>query len=326
MVAKVVTNDRLAWLGLAVALGMTLAAVQRDSVVKITSDAFHFGQRYGVDGELLASDDSKDGSPAVRILRVEQKRVVEDVRLAYPKNERVTGVDASAGRVAVKLDRAQEIAIYERGKTWTKTDTIKLKGTCRLTGSESYVELSNKVLVVPGADVICVFEKGASWSHVATLPLTSRPNMAFTNGERVVQLKPGAGGGKVIVSRKKGNAWGVEREISLGDGRHLITAAMSNRWVAVSTRSVQWTDHAVQIYDLASAKLVATLPLQDSADRLAISDTRLVVSDQRQHQVFAFDKAWKAAGSLPHTDNDHVSVANLLWIGRSGVLEGYTLD
>jgi len=41
-------------------------------------------------------------------------------------------------------------------------------------------------------------------------------------------------------------------------------------------------------------------------------------------RVFAFDKTWKPAGKLPHTDSDHVAIAKLLWVGRSGVIEGYT--
>ncbi len=326
MVSKVVIGDRFAWLGLAVLVGISAAAVRRDVVVTIASEsgAYQFGQRYGADGDLVASEDvAKNGAPIVRIARVDQNRVVEDVRFVYAKNEKITGVDVSAGRVAVKLERAQEIAIYERGTS--KVDTIKLKGKCRLTGSESYVELGKDVLLVPGDRVICVFEKRSSWTHTGTLPLTSNPNVSFTNGDRVVQLKPGMRGGSVVVSRKKGSTWGVEREVSLGEGRHVITAAVSNRWMAVSTRTVEWTDHAVQIYELAAEPtLVATLRFADSVDRLEISDGRMVATSQRDHQVFAFDDAWKAAGTLPHTDSDHVEIANLVWVGRSGVVEGYT--
>ncbi len=139
-----------------------------------------------------------------------------------------------------------------------------------------------------------------------------------------MQLRPGMRAGTVVVSRKKGSAWSVERELPLAEGRHVITAAISNRWLAVSTRSLSWDAHAVEIYELGSdAKHVATLPFVDSVDQLDITDTRLVTSGQRQHHVFSFDGTWEPAGQLPHTDSDRIAIGNLFWLGRPGVIEGY---
>jgi len=335
MVAQVVTGRALGLAALGLVVLVVLAHPARDPAVILASEgeAPLFGELIRADGDLLvAVDSAKDSwlAPVARIVRVQRGRVVEDARVEFRRGERISGIGVSAGRVAVKLNEAQQVVIYERGRTWKAVDTIPLAGGCSFTGW--WIDLGRDVLVVRGEAAICIYERRSRWQLVGTLPFANGLDFPVTNGDRIAQQLVGA----VRLSRKRGGAWVREQDVRLPADRRLSSIAISERWLAAATDGDgDGGDVRVEIYELgAEVRHFATLPSATPVRELAISNGRLILRGDTAHQLYELvGGRWRAAGTITRTGDryDHVTAGDLWWVGHfggeaivPGVVEGYT--